>query len=389
MKSIGETLRAVREERGYTVDQVARDTHITKKFILALEEEAFETFPGESYLVGFLRNYANYLGLDEQELVALYHNMKIQEEPAPLTELLDTRRFSFNPKIAGIIAGALIVVAAIVLLVLQGPAIPTDQTGQNSAVQTQTTDQTGPDETAGDLATVELTSDFLEQRFEMNTRVLVKLPDLTGSIDILGFDETQVALRVNGRTLTMKTVDAALVDIDQNEGPDLRLQTRGVNRGSGGSLGIVIRIDRSSQLPATVQSAADQTSTARQTVSAPLPTNLGTTVIQARTRQPQVLLEAARRQNFTVQLIFTAPSMFRYLDDRGQGAEQYIAAGQSLTLTAASWIRFWIANGGAVQMTVAGVPVRAGANGEVSTFLIGWENLPASQTQRLELKPVY
>ena len=88
MESIGEKLRKAREQLGRSVEEIARETNITKRYIVALENEDFDAFPGEPYLVGFLRTYAETLGLSSDEVVALYKNFKIQEQPLPMDELI-------------------------------------------------------------------------------------------------------------------------------------------------------------------------------------------------------------------------------------------------------------------------------------------------------------
>mgnify|MGYP006301884713 CR=1 FL=1 len=92
MESIGEKLRGAREEKGYSVDQVARDTNIARRFVEALEREDFSVFPGDPYVLGFLRNYADYLGLDPEKVVTLYKNLKIQEQPVPVDELIHRKK---------------------------------------------------------------------------------------------------------------------------------------------------------------------------------------------------------------------------------------------------------------------------------------------------------
>jgi cytoskeleton protein RodZ len=63
MQSLGEILSSARNEKGYSVDQVAHDTNISKNYLQYLENEEFDQFPAEAYLIGFLRNYSDYLGL--------------------------------------------------------------------------------------------------------------------------------------------------------------------------------------------------------------------------------------------------------------------------------------------------------------------------------------
>src|SRR4051812_39519824 len=80
MARLGEILRTEREKRGITLDQAAADTRIREKFLTALEDDDHKSLPGTVYTKGFLRNYAEYLGLGGDELVVLFH----QERGMPL-----------------------------------------------------------------------------------------------------------------------------------------------------------------------------------------------------------------------------------------------------------------------------------------------------------------
>lgn len=82
MARLGELLRAQRERKGITLEAAAADTRIRDKFIKALEEGDYQSLPGAVYTKGFLRNYAEYLDLDPDELVVLYHQERGATEPA-------------------------------------------------------------------------------------------------------------------------------------------------------------------------------------------------------------------------------------------------------------------------------------------------------------------
>jgi hypothetical protein len=69
MASIGTTLREERIRLGLGIDQIEADTKIRAKYLMALEDERFEALPGTAYARAFLRDYAEQLGLDPQELV--------------------------------------------------------------------------------------------------------------------------------------------------------------------------------------------------------------------------------------------------------------------------------------------------------------------------------
>ena len=60
MFEIGNSLREARLRQGLDLPQVEADTKIRAKYLRALEEERFELLPGETYVKGFLRTYAEY-----------------------------------------------------------------------------------------------------------------------------------------------------------------------------------------------------------------------------------------------------------------------------------------------------------------------------------------
>ncbi len=70
--SIGELLRRERESRSLSLDQVHDSTKITSQNLSALEEDRFDAFPNKVYARAFLRDYANYLGLDSATLLTSY-----------------------------------------------------------------------------------------------------------------------------------------------------------------------------------------------------------------------------------------------------------------------------------------------------------------------------
>ena len=72
MFEIGNSLREARERQGLGYPEVELATKIRAKYIRALEEEDFTSIPGDAYLRGFLRTYAEYLGLDGDVYVDEY-----------------------------------------------------------------------------------------------------------------------------------------------------------------------------------------------------------------------------------------------------------------------------------------------------------------------------
>ncbi len=69
MDGIGSKLREERIRRGLGIDEVEAETRIRAKYLLALEDDRFELLPGDVYARAFLRDYAQELGLDAEQLV--------------------------------------------------------------------------------------------------------------------------------------------------------------------------------------------------------------------------------------------------------------------------------------------------------------------------------
>jgi len=74
MFEIGNSLREARVRQGLDYPQVELATKIRAKYIRALEEEHFEVLPGGTYIKGFMRSYAEFLGLDGQLYVDEYNS---------------------------------------------------------------------------------------------------------------------------------------------------------------------------------------------------------------------------------------------------------------------------------------------------------------------------
>jgi Helix-turn-helix domain/RodZ C-terminal domain len=90
---IGNSLREARLRKELDFPELEQGTKIRAKHLRALEDEAFETLPGPTYIKGFLRTYAEYLGLDGQLYVDEYNvrygsgdevlERRVRSSPAP------------------------------------------------------------------------------------------------------------------------------------------------------------------------------------------------------------------------------------------------------------------------------------------------------------------
>lgn len=83
MVNVGERLYDERLKRGYTLEEVSKATKIRVSFLLAIEKGEYKKLPSGTFVSGFVRNYARFLGLSENEILALfkrgYDEEKIQK----------------------------------------------------------------------------------------------------------------------------------------------------------------------------------------------------------------------------------------------------------------------------------------------------------------------
>ena len=128
MFEIGPALREARERRGLAFGDVEADTAIRTRYIRALEEEQFHVLPGATYTKGFLRAYAEYLGLDGQlfidEFNSRHHDARAPQEQPIASQPRSRphqRRQRRESNLVMIVLAAIVAVSALVLLATTFP----------------------------------------------------------------------------------------------------------------------------------------------------------------------------------------------------------------------------------------------------------------------------
>jgi hypothetical protein len=173
MGEVGAKLRDERERLGIGIDQIEAETRIRAKFLLALEEERFDALPGPAYVRAFVRDYAEQLGLDPQELVAELNTRPDLAEDVVMSPrrqiatvpLLDRRARIAAWVLAAALVAALIAIGIVVLgsrgssssggaQAGAGPAQPGGTTSPGTGTGTAATATTGGSGTTAPVAPV-------------------------------------------------------------------------------------------------------------------------------------------------------------------------------------------------------------------------------------------
>jgi cytoskeletal protein RodZ len=122
MFAIGDSLREARTRRGLSPADVQKGLRIRERYLTALEEERWELLPGEAYIKGFLRQYAEFLGLDGNLYIEEYTSRFLhrEEEPFVPDSLAPRTRRTGVLRLLGVVAVVLAAVAGLAAWQLSG-----------------------------------------------------------------------------------------------------------------------------------------------------------------------------------------------------------------------------------------------------------------------------
>jgi cytoskeletal protein RodZ len=379
MESIGAKLQGTRETKGYSIEQVARETHIAKRFIEAMEAEDFEEFPGEPYLLGFLRTYANFLDLDGDELVTLYKNTQIQEAPPPMEELLDTNRGNRWKKIALAAAVVVLLGVGIVIAIVSGlfAESPADQ---EPVAEAAAEVEAEPEEQIV-TSSITLTDEFLEQRFREGTRLDIPVGGETYPLTIAAINEG-VTLRTPQALELVSPGQEESFDMSGDGDSDVRVVVRDIVQGDEPT--VVMRVDR------VVASPSGAAQTASRAIGEVTDTPIiGTSSEPSRLEPTTVIAEFEEQQEYFVEIEFRGYTLFRYLINGEERNQQYMQSGDVFRTSVDGEILLWFSNAGSARVRAAGREIPFGDAGEVAIGLLRWRDNQGTGRVQLEKIPVY
>lgn len=119
--TLGEKLRQAREERGISLSEVAEQTRISPLYLESIDKDDYRNLPGGIFNRGFVKSYAKYVGLDEQEALLDYARLQNELESAPAVDQPRT----YRPEVltddrAGSSNAPTIIMAVVILALMTG-----------------------------------------------------------------------------------------------------------------------------------------------------------------------------------------------------------------------------------------------------------------------------
>ena len=373
MESIGEKLRLARERNNLTIEQIARETHVAKRFLKALEDEDFSVFPGETYAMGFLRNYAEYLGLNAEELIGIYRNIKIQEQPLPMNELLDSRPRGPALRLILLVAVGVVVLAAVGFIVYRSASRGA------AVVATQ--------KVAGASTDFVFQDEVRTQWFQQGDGIAIPLGGKNYRMLITGVGDA-LTLKVPGGTVELGLGKDRYIDLDGDSRPDIRVVWNDVDRTAPQkrvNLGLYRTTGPAAD--AAIAAAGDTTDSAIPATPAGAAAN---PPMRTDTFKTVAALQAAQAGLFTLDFTFKNDCLFRYLVDDKDREERFFQKGEQFTIdTAKRQVTIWLSNAGAARLRVQGKDFELGDLGEVATRMIAWRKDATAGGYVLEISPLY
>lgn len=104
MRTVGEILFEKRKSLALSLEGIEKETKIRAKYLEAIERNDFSSFPQSTTVKGFIRNYAQVLGLSAENILAVFRRDFVENEkgqiiPRGMVEPLDEKSFCWTPKL--------------------------------------------------------------------------------------------------------------------------------------------------------------------------------------------------------------------------------------------------------------------------------------------------
>ena len=322
MESYGEILKKAREAKGIEVAIIARDTSITQEYLEALEKEETGIFPGEPYLVGFLKNYADYLEVDSNHILTLYHAKKLQETPPPLALTARERPRFLKP---------LIISLCLLLVAGLGVFFTLFFKAKIEAAKEEASFSHGTE-----FKKYELTEKPFSGRLFKSDQLIMGSDK--GNI-FLTVAETEgiFGLETPAGMQYVELSEELEIDVDGNSIPELIVYVSDVSQKN---------VDRGAEVKIMLKNASNVA------VASPDENQIPNAEDLPKEQPRTEIFSDTRAYPFTINVSFRGGCLFRYRPDRKETVEDYFASGDIVNITASNGVRLWISNGNAAKLQV-------------------------------------
>lgn len=377
MERLGEKFKQARMAKRVTIDQAAEETYIPKEKLEALESENFDIFEAPVILVGFIKNYATYLGLKADDMVLLYRSHLIQEQPIPVEELLSPKKSpTVNWKIVtgsfvGILIAAVVGVAGYFIATMEKAAPMPDES---------------------EMSVPLFDTRFMEQRMKTGDKLRFPVADsqfilTVGKTGDKVTFEYESGLNKETEIAEVGPEEEKLIDFDKNGIPDVKIFVRNIDVSRES---VLVRFDRE---------VGEAVSVSRQEGAAPAPEESAfmnvpeepvTLTGGARRVESSVVKTSSVANPFSIDIVFRQRCFVRYkLDTEDEIVEGFFRGNQRLRLDGNMRIYLSLSNAGVASVKVDGIDVQLGTLGQLVSREVQWAYNQQKRIYELRIIPRY
>jgi len=223
LETVGELLRKEREKKGFSLKDIENAVNIRVLYLDAIEKGDYHVIPGEVYLKGFIRNYANYLDLNGSEIVNLYRMNQNFDKPAISEPIVPQKKPSNTGKKN--LKGRTLLIGLAALTIVLGvswrllSSTPSSTTVSTSAQQNQTLLAASPTAKSDEAPqSIVITAKFTDQCW---TLITADGKDIYEGIP------------KNGETMTWKANQTLVIKVGNADAVNLILNGRDVDKIGG------------------------------------------------------------------------------------------------------------------------------------------------------------
>lgn len=364
METIGAKLRQIRESKNLTIKQIVEDTNISSSYIEALENEDFDRFPGETYIIGFIRSYAEYLRIEPEEIIKAYRGFKIGESDTPLEELTRPTKQSIPVQLDSLFVVLRTVLVAGVFIALLVAAFFLVKTYVGTMISSEKDDSINRIKT--DYAESDKKDDFEKIRN-------LKLTKNKGFVLAYKNEAVQFLVDTKECIFTLEEIagTTALIklfpdktDLTLEMDRSIRANFPGVER----EVYITLRglTENRAKIMVTLGGSVDS------------PEQDGKTGEEETQTKDSSMVEATDKGNLKIvfEAIFQSKTYLELYLDGQQKARGIIQAGTSERWEANEYIQLKVGNAGGMKTKINGKDYVFGLNGQVANKIITWSKDP-------------
>jgi hypothetical protein len=360
MNKVGSILSEARRQKGVDIAQVEQDTNIERVYIEALENDDYQKIPAEAYILGFLRNYSEYLGLNSNDIIRQYKNLKIEDTEVPQEILLPKKKMGFGVKIFIFLLFAIVIVGGVYLSLVfflsyhsETPSDLTERIEKDLEKKENKKKEV-----------YEITQDVLfEKEIFSGDEIVAKIEDAKYVIEVL---ETTPVLKLNiaDSVQLVELTQTRSFDLNEDSTPDIEVTVNDISENTGGASVSIASGSDIGSADASTNTSTDEIFTSNENSTRKLEKN-------------KVLFQGTHPYPVILNATFRGYCLFRTEIDKTERREQFYQRGGMLTgIQAKNGFRIWASNGNAVKCRLIGggntVDLDVGRPGEVIVKDLKW-----------------